>query len=465
MMENKQRESFMRNAIILAAGKSLRMKSKHSKVIHKLFDKEIIKYITEAVSKCDINNTVVVVGQNFDEIKKVLGDTVVYAIQNEQLGTAHAVASADSLKGLGGDTLIVMGDTPLIKQETIKELFEKNLNYDLTVLTTYLQDPSYYGRVIRNKQNKIEKITEFKNCNSQEKLIKEINTGVYCVKNSVLFKFLPYILNSPLYNEYKLTDIIELLVKNNCKVQALVSPNSDEFLGVNTRIDLHEVYKIMQKQINDDHMLNGVTLNNPESIYIGKDVIIGTDVTIYPNNYISGNTTIGEGAVILSNCFILNAQIEAGCVIDQSKITDSTIKEKTTIGPFAHIRKNSVIGQENRIGNFVEVKNSVLDKNVKSAHLSYLGDSEIGENVNIGCGAVTVNYDGFEKHKTKILENSFIGCNANLLAPITIGKNTVVAAGSTITDDVPDGDMAIARSYQTIKEGYGQRFFDKKKSH
>lgn len=453
----------MKSAIILAAGKSARMNSNTVKLLHTLIDKPIIKYVTDSATAAGAEEIVVVVGHQSEKVKELLGDNFTYEYQLEQLGTAHAVSCAKSLKDKRGQTLILMGDCPLIKPETLINLYESNKNFDLTVLTTHLKNPGTYGRIIRNRQNRIEKIAEYFECNEQEKNITEINTGIYCIKNEVLFKFLPYIGNNNVKGEYLFTNIVEILSKNNHKVQAIVSSDNSEFLGVNDRVQLAEVLKELQLSINKKHCLNGVTIVNPYSVYIGSEVVLGKDITIYPNNYILKNSIIKDNSTILPNCWLENAIIGENCVIDNAKITDSEILNGASVGPFARIRKNAIVGENANIGNFVELKNTQTGKNFKSAHLSYLGDSEIGNNVNFGCGAITVNYDGKTKHTTKIADNSFVGCNVNLIAPIALGKSTLIAAGSTITDDVPDGDMAIARSYQTNKEGYGTRFFERNK--
>lgn len=451
----------MKNAIILAAGKSARMNSNTVKLLHNLIDKPIIKYVTESATKAGATDIVVVVGHQSDKVKETLGEGFTYEYQLEQLGTAHAVSCAKSLKGKKGQTLILMGDCPLISPKTLENLYESNKNFDLTVLTTQLKNPGTYGRIIRNRQNRIVKIAEHFECSEHEKAITEINTGIYCIKNEVLFKFLPYISNNNEKGEYLFTSIIEILTKNNHKVQALVSADNSQFLGVNDRIQLDEVLRIMQHSINKNHCLNGVTIMDMNSVYIGSNVTIGKDVTIYPNNFITNNSVIKDNSIIMPNCWLQNAIIGENCTINYSTVTDSEILNNTTIGPFARIRNNSVVGENSKIGNFVELKNTKTKTNFKSSHLSYLGDCEVGSSVNFGCGAVTVNFDGNKKHVTKILDNAFIGCNVNLIAPITIGKNTLVAAGSTLTQNLPDGGMAIARSYQTNKEGYGERFFKK----
>ena len=371
--------------------------------------------------------------------------------------------SAKCLSELKGETVIIMGDCPLIKRATIEKLIAVNQNYDMTVVTTHVNTPNTYGKIIRDDLGNISKITEHYNLLSQQGNINEINTGVYCIKNTVLFKFLPYISNENVKGEYCFTDIVNLLYKNGKKVHTLVAPDNTEFMGVNTLWDLHLAQETLSKQINQSHMQNGVQIINPHNTYIGPDVKINSGAVIYPNTHIYGNTTIGQDTVVYPNCWKEHATIGKDCMLNNSKITNSVVGDFSCVGPYAHIRNNATIQESVRIGNFVEVKNSTLCNKAKTAHLSYIGDSLIGENVNVGCGVVTVNYDGQTKHKTYIGKNSFIGCNVNLIAPVSVGDNCVVAAGSTITYDVPDGNMAIARAYQVNKEGRGETYLKNKK--
>lgn len=453
----------MINAIVLCAGKSTRMKSETSKVLHKVIDRPLIEYIINTLKQLNCENIVLVVNKEIKEnLENLYGNDkrIKFALQKEAKGTANAVMSAKSmLQDKKGETLILMGDCPLLEEQTLLNLIEKNKNYHLTFLTYYETKENAYGKIVRNRDNKVIKIVEHNEASALEKTIKEINTGVYCVKNEVLWKYAPYVDNEK--NKHKFTDIVELLVNNQKSVQTIMLSNQNEFAGVNTREELVNVINILTKRIINKHLNNGVTIINPETVIIGPDVEIEKDVTIYPNNIIIGKTKIKQNCQIFSNCHLENCEIEENCTIESSKIINSKIGKNTTVGPFAHIKANAQIGNNNRIGAFVEVKNSKLQNNVKASHLAYLGDSEIGNNVNIGCGVITVNYDGKKKHKTIIGDNSFIGSNVNLIAPIKIGSNCVIAAGSTITDDVLDDDMAIARSYQINKTGYGKRYLNK----
>jgi len=450
----------MRNAIVLAAGKGTRMQSTLPKVMHILLGQPMIHHVLKQLDHLKIDKTIVVVGYQAQTIQDYLKESVAYAFQLEQKGTGHAVMQAIDQLDYQGDTIILYGDCPLIQPDTLNQLFDANKQYDLSVLSANLENPGAYGRIIRDG-NQFKKIVEFKDCNEKEKLVCEINTGIYCVKNSVLKKYIYEIKDNNQQKEYYLTDLVEILFQKHFKVQAIVVKDNNEVMGINDRIELNVAQNWLQHKVNNAWMSRGVTLIDPKTAYISVDTLIEKDVTIYPNVTLQGECTISCHTQILSNSFIENSSIGQNCSIDSSRITDSTLYNHIKVGPNAHIRAHSVIQDDVRIGNFVEVKNSTLGKNTKCAHLTYLGDSEIGEKVNIGCGVVTVNYDGKNKYKTIIKDFAFIGSNVNLVAPITIGTYAVVAAGSTITDDVPDGDMAIARQRQENKPGLGLKYIKK----
>lgn len=333
----------------------------------------------------------------------------------------------------------------------------------VTVLTAILNDSSGYGRIVRNSQGEVEKIVEDKDASEEEKLIKEINTGVYCFDNELLFNALKRITNDNAQGEYYLPDVLTIAKEDNYKVMAYSTDNFEETLGVNDRVALAQAEKIMQKRINEVHMRNGVTIIDPENTYIGSDVQIAQDVIIEPGSKITGNTVINSFAHIGLNSEIDNSVIGEYSVIKQSVVVNSTVGDHVHVGPFAHIRPDSELKNHVKIGNFVEVKKSVIDEHSKASHLTYLGDAELGKNVNIGCGTITVNYDGAKKHKTVIEDDAFIGCNSNLVAPVTIKKGAYVAAGSTITKDVPEKALSIARARQENKEGYVEKLNRHKK--
>ena len=438
--------------IILAAGEGTRMKSDTAKVLHKLAGKEMILHVLDAVKNITNNKPCIVVGHNADDVCNKINDDVCFVKQEEQLGTGHAVLSAIDYIKDEGNVLILYGDTPLITEETIKLLlkYHDDNKLDVTVATMILDNPFGYGRIIK-EDNKFKKIVEQKDTTEEENLIKEVNTGIYCFNASALKLSLSKLNNNNNQNEYYLTDTLEILLNNNYKIGTMLSYCCNDFYGINSREQLAHAEKLMRNKINKKLMNSGVTLIDPEHTYIDQEVQIGKDTIIYPNVIIEGKTVIGKGCVLRSNTRISNCIIKDYVNIDNSVLLDSKIDEKTNIGPFAYIRPNSDIGKNTKIGDFVEVKNTKIGNNTKVAHLSYLGDSELGENINIGCGTVTVNYDGKNKFKTIIKDNSFIGCNSNLVAPVTIEENSYIAAGSTITENVEKNALAIARARQINK--------------
>ncbi|AIE58577.1 bifunctional UDP-N-acetylglucosamine diphosphorylase/glucosamine-1-phosphate N-acetyltransferase GlmU [Bacillus methanolicus] len=454
-----------RYAIILAAGKGTRMKSKLYKVLHPVCGKPMVQHVVDQVSKLNINEIVTIIGHGAEKVKEQLGGQSKYALQQEQLGTAHAVMQAkEMLAGKEGVTIVVCGDTPLIKAETMEALFRhhEETNAKATILTAKLEDPTGYGRIIRNGEGFVEKIVEHKDATEDERTVKEINTGTYCFDNIALFQALQHVSNDNVQGEYYLPDVIEILKKQGETVSAYQTEDFEETLGVNDRVALAEAERIMRKRINEFHMRNGVTIIDPGHTYIGPDVEIGQDTIIYPGSVLSGKTVIGSDCQIGPNSEIRDCQVGMNTVIRQSVAHNSMIGSSVNIGPFAHIRPESNIHDEVRIGNFVEIKKSDFGKGSKASHLSYIGDAEVGSGVNIGCGSITVNYDGKNKYLTKIEDEVFIGCNSNLVAPVTIGRGAYVAAGSTITEDVPAEALSIARARQVNKENYVEKLNLKK---
>jgi bifunctional UDP-N-acetylglucosamine pyrophosphorylase / glucosamine-1-phosphate N-acetyltransferase len=390
-------------------------------------------------------------------VKEVVGSKTEYALQAEQLGTAHAVMQAKDIVGNEeGTTLVICGDTPLITAETLEALLNVHdaQKAKATILTARTNNPAGYGRVIRNDDGLVEKIVEHKDASPEELLVQEINTGTYCFDNKLLFECLENVSNENAQGEYYLPDVIEILKQKGEVVSAFETPNFDETLGINDRIALSQAEKILKRRINEGHMRNGVTIIDPDNTYIHPDVVIGSDTYIYPGTMITGKTTIGGECHIGPNTEIKDCEIQNRTVIRQSVAHDSQIGSDVQIGPFSHIRPQSAIHDEAKIGNFVELKKTTLGKGSKASHLSYLGDAEIGERVNVGCGSITVNYDGKNKFLTRIEDGAFIGCNSNLVAPVTVGKSAYVAAGSTITKDVPEEALSVARARQVNKENY-----------
>lgn len=443
-------------ALILAAGQGKRIKSDLPKVLHKVCGKEMVNHVIDTLRKGNVEDINVIVGKGAELVKEnTKSRDVSYSLQEAQLGTGHAVKCAmDFLKDKKGTVAVFNGDAPLIEEGTIEELFKvhKESGNSATILTSILDDASGYGRIIRSG-DEVLKIVEHKDCNEEELKVKEINSGMYCFEIESLVECLGNLSNNNSQGEYYLTDVIGMLKEKDEKVGALVI-NYEETLGVNSRVQLAEVEAILRKRINNKHLENGVTIIDPNSTYIGIDVEIGQDTIIYPGNVLEGNTVIGKGCILYPNSRINNSIIGEGVDIQSSVILESEIGNNTTVGPFAYIRPESIIGNNVRIGDFVEIKKSTIGNNTKVSHLTYVGDAEVGEGCNFGCGTVTVNYDGKNKNKTIIGNNSFIGCNTNLISPITVEDNTYIAAGSTITNNVKSGELAVARAKQRNIEGW-----------
>ncbi|MBP3597193.1 MAG: NTP transferase domain-containing protein [Clostridia bacterium] len=410
--------------IIVAAGKGSRMKSKKSKVVHKIYGKELVKRVTELAKKIGSDEVIAVVGHLREQVQEVLGDTVSYAYQEELLGTGHAVMQAEEfLKGKSGKVLVLNGDVPIIRPETLRNLLEKSIKNKeyATLLTAEYENPTGYGRIIRDEGGSVKEIVEEKDADVFQKEIREINSGIYCFDIKELLLALKKINNKNAQGEYYLTDVIKIMNEKGLKTGAVTVEDNTEILGVNDRTQLEFLTQVLKERINSSHMANGVTIEDSCSTYIYDDVEIGMDTVIHPN------TTICSGVVIGENC---------------------------EIGPNAYIREGCVISKNVKVGSFVELKKAKIGEGSKVPHLSYIGDCEIGKKTNIGCGTITCNYDGVNKNKTIIGNNAFIGSNVNLVAPVKVGDNTVVAAGSTITQDVPDCALSLARERQVNKEKY-----------
>lgn len=444
-------------AIILAGGSGKRMKSDLPKVLHKVCNKEMVNHVIDVMKNSGLNDINVIIGKGADEVKAATANkNVTYSLQEVQLGTGHAVLCAkDFLKGKKGNVVIFNGDAPLITEATIKQCFafHENAGYQATLLTSILENPTGYGRIIRDSKSNVERIIEHKDCDENELKVNEVNAGMYCFDIESLLEGLSKIKNDNAQKEYYLTDMVQILNEAGKKVGAM-PVNFEETLGVNSRVQLAEVEKIMRKRINNKHMENGVTFIDPENTYIGADVEIGRDSIIYPGNVLEGKTVIGERCILYPNSRIADSVINAEVVIQSSVILEGKVGSNTTVGPYAYIRPESVIGSNARIGDFVEIKKSQIGDNTKVSHLTYIGDAEVGSGCNFGCGTVVVNYDGKDKHKTIIGDNAFIGCNTNLVSPVKVEDNTYIAAGSTITDTVPEGSLAVARARQVVKKDW-----------
>ena len=449
-----------RYAVILAAGKGTRMQSKLYKVLHKVCDRTMVELVLDSLSDLEMQEVITVVGHGAERVKEVLGDRTKFVLQAEQLGTAHAVKVAkDELKDKEGTTIVMYGDTPLIRSETINNMLDhhEKMNAKATVLTAIADNPFAYGRIIRDVNGNLVKIVEEKDATEQERKIKEINSGIYCFDNKLLFEMLEKVKNDNNQGEYYLPDVLGLIREKKEIIETYLCDDFDETFGVNDRVALAYAENVMRNRINTKHMLAGVTLVDPTNTYIAPNAVIGRDTTIYPNVTIKSNTIIGEDCKIKPNSYLENVQIGNGVKVISSTISDSKIGDYTSVGPYSHIRNNCELGKNVRVGNFVELKNTIYGDGSKTAHLSYLGDTEVGSNTNIGCGTITVNYDGKNKYKTKIGSDAFIGCNSNLIAPLEIGDGAVVAAGTTVTENAPDDALVIARVKQENKVGYAKK--------
>jgi len=445
-----------RQAIILAAGKGTRMKTETPKCAFPILKKPMIEYAIESLERANVNRIITVVGYKKDVFINLLGNRVEYAYQEETLGTGHAVIQASKLDHDDDAlTMILPGDMPLIPAPLIDKLFRSHIEMgnDLTVVSVNVNNPKGYGRIERNEYNQVVGIVEERDCNEYQKQIKEINSGTYIINTKLLFKMLPLIKKNARSGEYYLTDILRLM-HQDYRVRAFIARNPEELMGINTLYQVSRAESYLRHIINKNMMELGVYMVNPDTITIGQNVIIEEGVTIYPNTTITGYTVVKSGSIIGPNTELEDAYIGNHSRVNHSLVYDSKIGSHTKVGPFAHIRGNSDIGDHNRIGNFVEIKKSTTNDNMKAAHLSYIGDSKVGNNVNFGCGSVTVNYDGIKKHQTTIGDDVFIGCNVNLIAPIKISDKVFIAAGSTVTKDIPKGALAIARNKQVHKEDY-----------
>jgi len=447
-------------AVILAAGKGTRMKSNLVKVLHPAAGRPMIEWPVAAARAAGADPIVLVVGHQADAVKTQFATSgdIRIALQEEQLGTGHAVAcSSPQLGGFQGTVLILCGDTPLLRAETLQGLiaFHREKGAALTVLTAEMTNPFGYGRVVRGADGGVLRIVEQKDATPEEQAVREINSGIYCMEAGFLFGNIDKISNANAQKEYYLTDLVALAVAQGLTCLALGTEDPDEIMGVNDRAQLAEASRILRGRINRDLMLSGVTIIDPVQTYIEAGVVIGADTTIHPGCSIGGATTIGAGCTVDQGVSITDCTIGDGCHIKAGSVLEgSTVMRDVAVGPMAHLRPGSVLHDHVKIGNFVETKKIVMGEGSKASHLTYLGDAEIGSDVNIGCGTITCNYDGVNKHKTFIGDGVFIGSDVQLVAPVSVGRNSLVAAGTTVTVDVPPDSLAISRTPQVNKEGW-----------
>ncbi len=447
--------------IILAAGLGTRMRSALPKALHLLAGKTLIRHVLDTVVPLEPEKTVVVLGHQADRVRAAMEGYVVEIVyQAEQLGTGHAVRQAvDVISSVRGPVVVLCADTPLLTRDALVSLAEAHsrARAAVTVMTALVEDPAGYGRVVRGKSG-IMRIVEEKDATAAQKKIGEVNTGIYCFEKKFLLSALGGIKNKNAQGEYYLPDMISLARKKKLKVAAVLCQDPDEAMGINSRFDLSQAEMVLQARTNLRWMLDGVTLPDPATVFIGTDVIIGRDTIVYPNVRLEGTTTLGEGCTVYPGSRIADSTLGSGVVVkDCCVIENSRIADKASVGPFAHLRPGTELRTGARIGNFVEVKKSVIGEGSKANHLSYLGDATIGRNVNIGAGVITCNYDGFQKHQTIIEDGVFVGSDTQLVAPVRIGRDALVAAGATVTRDVPAGALAISRVPQEIRAGAAGR--------
>lgn len=444
-------------AIVLAGGQGKRMKSKLYKVLHQVCGKPLVGHVVDLLHSIETDRILIVVGHGAEAVQAYLGDSAEYVLQEQQLGTGHAaLQAAPLLQDEEGTTMIICGDTPLVTEETVRRMLDYHHNQGAaaTILTAELAQPAGYGRVIRDEQGEVLRIVEQKDCNEKEDKVEEINAGTYCFDNRKLFAALKQVTNHNQQQEYYLTDVIDILRRGGDKIVGYLTHDESEWVGINDRAQLAAAEAYMRQRINYRHMMAGVTMIDPEHTYIDASVVIGADTVVMPGCILRGNTVIGEDCEIGPNSIITDSIIGDGVLVNHSTLNQARVGDGSRIGPYAHLRPGSDVGPKVKIGDFVEVKNAMLGEGAAVSHLSYVGDAKVGRGVNIGCGAVTVNYDGINKHMTEIGDGAFIGCNVNLIAPVKIGPDSYVVAGSTITHDVSAGDLAIARERQTNKPGY-----------
>jgi bifunctional UDP-N-acetylglucosamine pyrophosphorylase / glucosamine-1-phosphate N-acetyltransferase len=442
-------------AVLLAAGQGTRMKSALPKVLHPLCGKPMVWYVLEALKAAATEKSVVVVGHGAEAVTNYLGDSARTVLQEPQLGTGHAAMQAESLlKGQTDYVIITYADMPLLRAETFQRLVEtQRLNSGpFSLLTVIAEDPRGFGRIVRKPDGTVAAIVEEYVATPEQQQIKELNPGAYCFKADWLWDALHRIEKNPKKGEYYLTDIVEIAVRDNLPVQAVVHDDFIETIGINTRVHLSEAEAALRKRINSEHMLNGVSMMDPNSTYIEAGVKIGKDTTIMPNTYIHGNTEIGEGNLIGPNTIIRNTKIGNGCKVLASVLEGAVLEDDVDIGPFARLRKGAHLKSHVHMGNFGEVKDSTLHEGVKMGHFSYIGNADVGANTNIGAGTITANYDGEKKHPTTIGEDVFIGSDTMLIAPVKLGDGARTGAGSVVTKDVPEDTLVVGLPARAIKK-------------
>ena len=456
--------------VILAAGLGTRMKSHTIKILHRAAGRPIVDYVLDLASELCERPPVMIIGHQREKVQTAVGERARYAVQAEQLGTGHAVLQAAELlerDGVAGKrVLILSGDVPLTRPETLRRLVdehERNQNA-LTLLTMKLGDPAMYGRIIRDGNDGVTRIVEFKDANDDEKRIDEVNAGIYIFNGEYLFDNLRNLKPENAQKEYYLTDLIAVIRDAGQRVGAVIANDPIEALGVNSRSDLAQVESEIQRRVVEKLMGEGVTFRNPATVVIDSTVAIGKDTVVYPFVTLEGTTRIGENCVIEPGSHLVNVTVGNDVHVKTGTVAeDAVIGDEASVGPYAHLRPGTKLGRHVKVGNFVETKKAVFGEGAKASHLSYIGDAEVGADVNIGAGTITCNYDGVNKHKTILEDGVFIGSDSQLVAPVRVGKGAYVGAGSTITKDVPADSLALSRTPQRVVEGWAARKKEERK--
>lgn len=444
-------------AVILAAGKGTRMKSVLPKVLHRVGGQSMVVQVLRAAKKAGAKRQIVILGFGADTVKEAIQDQAEICLQTEQLGTGHAVLQTEKLlQGALGTVMVLCGDTPLLKAETLQGLLRahEESGAKATALTAILEDATGYGRVIRAEDGSLLRIVEDKDATESERQIREVNAGIYCFALPDLFTALHQVKSDNAQGEYYLPDVLGILRQQGKKIWAYAAPDFQETLGVNSRAQLAEAEAILRRRKNEELMAAGVSILDPQSTFVDMDVTIGADTVLYPFTWLQGNTHIGSHCIIGPNSRLRDAEVGDKVAFAFSDGEQCRIDDGATLGPFAHLRPDTHLLPHVKVGNFVEVKNSTIGEGTKLPHLSYIGDCDMGADVNMGCGTITVNYDGKQKFRTKVGNHAFVGCNSNLVAPVSVGDGAYIAAGSTITKDVPPKDLAVARGRQRNISGW-----------
>jgi len=449
-----KKSSLKIDVVILAAGMGTRMKSEIPKVLHPLLGKPMVEYIFQAVKELVSDPAVVVVGNKAKMVEETLGDQARYALQEPQLGTAHAVQCArEMLKGKSDIVLVANSDFPLITTKTYRKLVRTHIESGntLTISTVVAEDPRGFGRILRDEDGRIIRIVEEKAATPEQKKIRELNSNPYCFAADWLWEALDRVEKSEV-GEYYLTDLVEIAYQEGLKVGSIEIKDHEEAIGINNRVHLAEAGKALQRRINEKWMLAGVTMVDPEKVYIEDTVTIGRDTVLYPEVYLRGDTHIGECCEIGPSVLVKNTTIGDRCRLLFAMLESAKLDNDVDMGPFGHLRRGAHLGDHVHMGNFGEVKNSYIGPGTRMGHFSYLGDAEIGANVNIGAGTITCNYDGEKKHKTVIGEDAFIGSDTMLVAPVRIGKGAKTGAGAVVNHDVPDEETWVGVPAKKLKK-------------